>query len=442
LQASNERDYIYGLLGLLEDHEKVGITIDYDKDWRQVYVDLARMMISRGNVDLLALGQKSEFDSIENIPSWTPDWRYDIWSEKDKKKVVRNLKLPFVAIGAPLAEPFSASGAITMHSTVLSASPNSNFQTWSPGRSVLDQILPMVLQGFLVDRIEKTGKLCIPMDTPGSDSLGNMTRYISDISIFCRDSAQLNRKNAIYTSQQLREAPWRVPIRDLEVAGKSRLLGLLPDKATPLSYVRYRGLTHMLRAFEAYQAFEKTGATSTSTPQHKIPILSTMWSMIVKSTLLAKSIYHLARFWLQRQKYLAKSILWVYNKLRYLLIHTVILLGLASRDAASTLNAKIEQSWHDLDETKGEIYVYTLTTNHSIKPLMTKNGYVGVGTEFLMKGDMICILKGGTVPFVLRPRGEGREGYWVVGEAFVYGIMGGEFVKGKGEDEMESFALY
>ena len=57
-------------------------------------------------------------------------------------------------------------------------------------------------------------------------------------------------------------------------------------------------------------------------------------------------------------------------------------------------------------------------------------------------GDLICVLFGGQTPFVLRKREP--EGYLLVGECYVHGIMDGEAIRGfeAGEYVEERFALY
>ncbi|KAF4439784.1 Heterokaryon incompatibility 6 OR allele [Fusarium acutatum] len=47
----------------------------------------------------------------------------------------------------------------------------------------------------------------------------------------------------------------------------------------------------------------------------------------------------------------------------------------------------------------------------------------GVGPVDMKIGDKVCVLFGGEVPFILRPKG---DGYFVVGECYVYDLMHGE----------------
>jgi hypothetical protein len=45
----------------------------------------------------------------------------------------------------------------------------------------------------------------------------------------------------------------------------------------------------------------------------------------------------------------------------------------------------------------------------------------------MIAGDVVSVLRGGNVPFVLRQRHE--VSYGLVGEAYVHGIMDGSFVR-------------
>lgn len=53
----------------------------------------------------------------------------------------------------------------------------------------------------------------------------------------------------------------------------------------------------------------------------------------------------------------------------------------------------------------------------------TSQGYMGTGPPYAMPGDKVCVIQGANVPFLLRPDG---DGYLLVGEAFVLGLMDGE----------------
>ncbi|KAH7153404.1 heterokaryon incompatibility protein-domain-containing protein [Dactylonectria macrodidyma] len=60
--------------------------------------------------------------------------------------------------------------------------------------------------------------------------------------------------------------------------------------------------------------------------------------------------------------------------------------------------------------------------------LITARGYLGLAPWNAQVGDAVFILKGGKTPFLLRGHEGPDQGYRLVGEAFVYGIMAGEAV--------------
>ncbi|KAL1602876.1 hypothetical protein SLS59_004531 [Nothophoma quercina] len=58
---------------------------------------------------------------------------------------------------------------------------------------------------------------------------------------------------------------------------------------------------------------------------------------------------------------------------------------------------------------------------------VTAMGRMGIGPSDSQLGDSVAEIPGGGVPYLLRPNG---EAWTFVGEAFVYGVMSGEMVKG------------
>ena len=56
---------------------------------------------------------------------------------------------------------------------------------------------------------------------------------------------------------------------------------------------------------------------------------------------------------------------------------------------------------------------------------VTEQGYMGLGPLGMEEGDLVYVLSGGQVPFILRPTIL-AEGFSLVGESYVHGIMDGE----------------
>ena len=57
---------------------------------------------------------------------------------------------------------------------------------------------------------------------------------------------------------------------------------------------------------------------------------------------------------------------------------------------------------------------------------VSKTGYIGTGPRVMQLGDVVVVLYGSTVPFILRPN---TETYMLIGQAYVDGIMFGEAVE-------------
>jgi hypothetical protein len=60
------------------------------------------------------------------------------------------------------------------------------------------------------------------------------------------------------------------------------------------------------------------------------------------------------------------------------------------------------------------------------KMFRTAKGYLGLGPEILKAGDIVAVIFGAKVPFILRPEG---DHYLLVGDCYVHGVMQGEAVE-------------
>ncbi|KAF2804945.1 uncharacterized protein BDZ99DRAFT_339206, partial [Mytilinidion resinicola] len=57
-------------------------------------------------------------------------------------------------------------------------------------------------------------------------------------------------------------------------------------------------------------------------------------------------------------------------------------------------------------------------------PFITKKGHLVLASEHVQPGDVVALIRGAQVPFILRRQSSGQ--YQVIGEAYVDGIMDGE----------------
>lgn len=71
--------------------------------------------------------------------------------------------------------------------------------------------------------------------------------------------------------------------------------------------------------------------------------------------------------------------------------------------------------------------------------LVTEKRYLALGRNNARPGDIVVLLRGGNVPFILRPICNGY--YHFIGEAYVHGIMDGSFVQNARRKEVKEFRL-
>ena len=399
LWATDERDHIFGLLGLLDDKEKLGILPDYSKEWPDIYTDVAKKLIEKGHVDALALCQNPEFNSNASMPSWVPDWR--------------DIREPFVADGATLTKPFSASGQYHFPTTPTTAETT------------------ITLPGVFVDKITSTGDTYIIDSTPGLDVLGIAATVFATISSFCTTSSKLY--NPIYESpQQRKEAFWRIPIADLEsIPGKTldpTIAG--PQRATRASFERYKKMQHLIKGYATLQDLNKEfGSSAAGGREGHVPRLGWLGKIVFYMGYF-KCFYFLGRFFLSRAKWGEKFMWWMRSKFR---VASAWVSG--GKKSMVVLREDLEKEWEDMMSEQPELYLTTMGTTYARKPFMTSKGYVGLGPAHLQEGDVVCILFRGTVPFILRPHpGEGGS-YRAVGEAYIHGIMDGEFMNANPKED-------
>lgn len=69
----------------------------------------------------------------------------------------------------------------------------------------------------------------------------------------------------------------------------------------------------------------------------------------------------------------------------------------------------------------------------------TQKGYLALVPRKATPGQLVCVLRGGNVPFILNRR---QDKYFeLVGEAYVHGIMDGEFVRDARKEDLKEFRI-
>ncbi|KAF5661391.1 heterokaryon incompatibility protein [Fusarium heterosporum] len=96
--------------------------------------------------------------------------------------------------------------------------------------------------------------------------------------------------------------------------------------------------------------------------------------------------------------------------------------------------------WNDAAES-----LRSMVLNQSF--FITKSGYLGIGPPHIRDGDVVSVLLGSRVPFILRPaQGDmtkigGRNGFSFIGDSYVHGIMDGELFPSS-EDKIRDVLLF
>jgi len=88
---------------------------------------------------------------------------------------------------------------------------------------------------------------------------------------------------------------------------------------------------------------------------------------------------------------------------------------------------EIEDMYFQADETIQRLMGEASIQTQEKRVVRTRTGYLALVPRAVQKGDKIVVLKGGPVPFLLRPKG---EEFSLLGDCYVHGVMNGEVIRG------------
>jgi hypothetical protein len=109
-----------------------------------------------------------------------------------------------------------------------------------------------------------------------------------------------------------------------------------------------------------------------------------------------------------------------------------------SRMYSDTTLQNFPKSRETMDLTMKELWDAVQLGNFYRRLMETSKGYVGLAHAQSQSGDTIALLQGASVPIILRPC---ESGYKVIGEAYVHGIMDGEYWNAQNDASMVEFHL-
>lgn len=106
-------------------------------------------------------------------------------------------------------------------------------------------------------------------------------------------------------------------------------------------------------------------------------------------------------------------------------------------------NLPVKEGFTAEDDKIAENAIVCALSGRSV--LATSNGWIGLGPINKAPGDVICVIEGADVSFVLRPT---ADCFRLVGECFVQGLMCGElledslfFTESENELRLEGFNI-
>lgn len=107
--------------------------------------------------------------------------------------------------------------------------------------------------------------------------------------------------------------------------------------------------------------------------------------------------------------------------------------------ASNATDITPEQTQHFTHPLRNS-YCNMMNWQRDRRPFLSKKGYVGLAPLHAQVGDVIVLFENANFPYILRDYGDGT--YAFIGEAYVHGIMYGEYVKGNtGRGDLTTFTL-
>jgi hypothetical protein len=389
LKATLERDQIYGLVSLFrDDFKSLGLTVDCRKTWQDVYSEVAQQLIQAGYLDILAFCQAGSSSDDAGLPSWVPIWHQPIHQPNSWFKTAGRKGEPVLGNSLYAAASTSKAALVTFPMVSDAAESSARF---------------MQITGVFVDEVMEVKSMHLRSNAV--TSLHRQLLYGTLFQEIQHLSEQSERLGVYtYTAVDLRDAVWRMPVQDHELDGDGRV-----QRATKITFDRYQACLPLFKGIEAHMLAEKLSSQSRKGPL----ILSSLESF-------RASFYRvISRFFFFRFNHAHPS----GTRIQQLLFWLKLIPSLfhAVQDPMITFKPRMTLELQS--------YLLYMEGGRPMKPFITKTGYIGLGPISMQPNDIVCIFLGARVPHILRRRQDGRAGHLFVGDAFVYGLMDGEFMK-------------
>ena len=260
------------------------------------------------------------------------------------------------------------------------------------------------MRGVLVDQVAEVMSVHPRTSTLVTQSArhGLYGRLYREIEYLCRRSKE---QSGIYGQSELQTALWKMLVWDHELEVATGTL----QRGTSLTQRSYSKCLPLFRSVEAYLRAkthaERANAISCSRPTRFYSLLCEQWHRL-------QSSWYFFTFQPHSSTYIGRQWDWIKAIPRWILSKPLL-------DPLLQLNGS-----EGMQTTCFRLYMEGGT---SIRSFLTASGYIGVGPADTEPKDFVCLLDGGRIAHVLRPRHDLGRGYSLQGGAYVHGIMDGEF---------------
>ncbi|KIW94606.1 uncharacterized protein Z519_04582 [Cladophialophora bantiana CBS 173.52] len=386
--ATDPRDKIYSLLGLAKDSGPAGLNLrpDYSLSIAAAYERLARTLLdANGNLDVITVAgiPREQPGAPDGLPSWVPDW-----SSTERRS-------PFALRGRFLGiekSAFRAAGDSTW--TTASAEATTGVSTAIGGQlGVQAQILDTIGELGRAMRPEFGVTEYSPSYTKLLDSLYYEDTIFGEWEKLC--GARLTGKTYAATGEPLFDAYWQTLIA-----------GYLEDP--------HDGDENHVKLSKRGSAFDAKKRQFLAFDRYKR-----------KARTLARIKHKLA----------TGKVAFFSKPARLCLALTLILamIFFAPKSAPATVNTgtagSIRFRLPDQTETRDIANDIALASANRRFVVSKGRNLIGMVPASAQLGDRICLLKGCSVPLLLRPcSGDGgdQKQWKLVGECYFHGVMNGE----------------
>lgn len=337
-QATNPRDKLYALLGLIANEDDRGIVPDYSKPVRDVYMDFVKSHINQyKSVAILSFAEYRGNQYLLPLPSWCPNWTVEaLYPAPFWKKSPSDLEM-WLHESQDLYYAAGKSKALLFPNRV-------------PGI--------LCLRGFVFDTILAICSVAtVPYEgqakQPEGDNLYNPTRWRRPKNSRVTEETGEGRGNQSgeetyrFTSRR-RNRPYQSPrAKTAQWEWEDLALGPWSGRIT-----QYSPYAHGLQRTDAYYQTITAGVSGNRVMD---------WRFMEHDT------FHKNDF-----------------------------------------------------PGKGEVCRIINLACMGRRFFITRRGYMGLAPAASQKGDLVSVLLGGNIPFILRNNGQNHR---LIGQAYVHGIM-------------------